>query len=94
MKRVGITVRTRVIENNQDPNMFAVIDGEYESQGKFLMRASPEAGSFRCTGNVTEEILRWFLLALYPGIKRRFRVMIFRDPLDLYGMRVVVEPGD
>ena len=86
--------RTRAIENNQDPNMFAVIDGEYESQGKILMRVSPEAGSFCCKGNVTGEILRWFLLALYPGIKRRFRVMIFRDPLDLYSMRVMVEPGD
>lgn len=42
--------RTRAIENNQDPNMFAVIDGEYEYQGTFLMGVSAEEDFFSLQG--------------------------------------------
>ena len=55
--------RTQAIEHNQDPNIFAVIDSEYENQGTFLMRVSPEEDSFRCKGDVAGEILRWIFIS-------------------------------
>lgn len=42
--------------------MFGVIDSEYENQGTFLMRVSPEEDSFRRKGDVAGEISRWIFI--------------------------------
>ncbi|KAM0324450.1 hypothetical protein ACHAQA_008232 [Verticillium albo-atrum] len=49
-------------ENTQDPDMFAVIDEEYETQGVLIVRVSPEKDLFRCKGEVAGEILKWVFI--------------------------------
>ncbi|KAF4987069.1 hypothetical protein FDECE_15623 [Fusarium decemcellulare] len=63
LSNVKDTHRTRATENNQDPDVFAIIDDEYASQGTLIMRISPEEDSFRCKGDVAGEILRWIFIS-------------------------------
>ncbi|KAM0323311.1 hypothetical protein ACHAQA_008903 [Verticillium albo-atrum] len=52
----------QALENKQDPNMFAVIDNNYETQGVLIVRVSPEKEMFRCKGEVAGEILKWIFI--------------------------------
>ncbi|CAG7565362.1 unnamed protein product [Fusarium equiseti] len=63
LSNIKDTHRSRALEHNQDPNMFAIIDGKYESQGTLIIRVSPEEDSFRCKDDVAGEILRWIFIS-------------------------------
>ncbi|KAH7369013.1 hypothetical protein B0T11DRAFT_278022 [Plectosphaerella cucumerina] len=55
---------TQAQQHKQDPNMFVVIDQEYEAEGFLIMRVTPERDSFRCKGAVAGELLRWIWINL------------------------------
>jgi hypothetical protein len=50
---------THAQQHKQEPNMFVIIDNDFETNGFLIVRVVPERDSFRCKGEIAGELLRW-----------------------------------